>query len=327
MSGMMIAAAASAVGGSLPAPSKYLAIGMQNTDSLQIFDVATSTPMTIAGSQPTPRGYPKFSPDETKLAIPVTTNGVKVYQAPSWSLITTPSVSIDGQCCDWSPDGLTLAVAGRYGNKLALYDTSSWVLKTNPSTLPTQHTNGVAYSPDGTKLAFVGDGGTLTVYNAATLAVINQQALSGSPQLYKLAWYPDGSKIVIAGAVTSGKSIWIVDATTWAVTTPVIQPTSSVNDVAISKDGLLAAFAWDVSADKFLVYNIPSWTRVAAPSTPPTDSESRGVAFSADGKFLSITQTSNAGAAGVLTYRLSDWSLQPALTPTINDSCYGIDYS
>lgn len=325
MSGMMMAAAAA--GGRSIAPSKYLAIGMQNTDNLQIFGVATSAKMTIAGSQPAARGYPKFSPDETKLAISVNSNGVKVYQAPSWSLITTPSASIDGQGCDWSPDGLTLAVAGRFGNKLALYDTSSWALKTNPSTLPTQHTNGVAYSPDGTKLAFVGDGGTLTVYNAATLAVINQQALSGYPQLYKLAWYPDGSKIVIAGAVTSGKSIWIVDTTTWAVTTPAIQPVSSVNDVAISKDGLLAAFAWNVSADKFLVYNIPSWTRVAAPSTPPTDSQSKGVAFSADGKFLSITQSSNTGAVGVLTYRVSDWSLQPALTPTINDNCYGIDYS
>lgn len=326
MSGMMIGAAAVAGGHSL-APSKYLAIGMQNTDNLQIFDVATSTKMTIAGSQPTYRGYPKFSPDETKLAIPVTTNGVKVYQAPAWSLITTPSGSIDGQGCDWSPDGLTLAVACLFGDRLALYDTSSWELKTNPSTLPTQNTNGVAYSPDGTKLAFVGDGGTLAVYNAATLAVINQQVLSGSPQLYKLAWYPDGSKIVIAGAVTSGKSIWVVDATTWAVTNPAIQPTGSVYDVAISKDGLLAAFAWNNSADKFLVYNIPSWTRVAAPSTPPTDSESRGVAFSADGKFLSITQTQNTGAAGVLTYRVSDWSLQPALTPTINDTCWGIDYS
>lgn len=325
----MIAAAASAGGGSPLAPSKYLAIGMQNTDNLQIFDVATSTQMTIAGLQPTARGYPKFSPDETKMAIPVNANGVKVYQAPTWSLITTPTPGsgLDGQCCDWSPDGLTLAVAGRFGNKLALYDTSSWAVKTNPSTLPTQNTNGVAYSPDGTKLAFVGDGGTLTVYNSATLTVINQQVLSGTPSLNKLAWYPDGSKIVIAGAVTSAKSIWIVDTTTWAVTTPAIQPVGSVNDVAISKDGLLAAFAWSVSADKFLVYNIPSWTRVAAPSTPPTDSESGGVAFSADGKFLSITQNANTGAAGVLTYRVSDWSLQPALTPTINDSCYGIDYS
>jgi len=325
-----MAAAASAGGGSPLAPSKYLAIGMQNTDNLQIFDVATSTQMTIAGSQPTARGYPKFSPDETKLAISVTTNGVKVYQGPAWSLIPTPTPTgggLDGKCCDWSPDGLTLAVAGLYGNKLALYDTSSWAVKTNPSTLPTQNTNGVAYSPDGTKLAFVGDGGTLTVYNSATLTVINQQVLSGTPSLNKLAWYPDGSKIVIAGAVTSAKSIWIVDTTTWAVTTPAIQPTDSTYDVAISKDGLLAAFAWSVTADKFLVYNIPSWTRVAAPSTPPTDNESKGVAFSADGKHLSITQSSNTGSAGVLTYRVSDWSLQPALVPHIQDNCYGIDYS
>lgn len=39
----MMAAAAAVAGGRSIAPSKYLAIGMQNTDNLQIFDVATST--------------------------------------------------------------------------------------------------------------------------------------------------------------------------------------------------------------------------------------------------------------------------------------------
>lgn len=34
-----------------------------------------------------------------------------------------------------------------------------------------------------------------------------------------------------------------------------------------------------------------------------------------------------AASAGVLTYRVSDWSLQPALVPHIQDNCYGIDYS
>jgi len=145
----------------------------------------------------------------------------------------------------------------------------------------TEAVNGVAYSPDGTRLASASSDGTLRVWDAITGQVL--QTLRGHTDVVRaVAYSPDGKKLVSAG---DDKTVRVWDAVTgqelWTLRGHTRPP---VFCVAFSPDGgRLVSGAHD--------YEVRVWDVAIGQEVPfsplkghTTDIE--GVAYSPDGRWL-----------------------------------------
>lgn len=134
-----------------------------------------------------------WSPDGTRLAVAVgeevvmwdpTTGEVGAKLRPAG----VPLV------CAFSPDGKSLAVAGR-GRSLELFELDSYRTTTfigNPAVV-----NGLAFDPTGTRLASVGVGGTGRVWDTASGKEV--LTLNGGADLFGVAWTADGKDLFASG--------------------------------------------------------------------------------------------------------------------------------
>jgi len=91
---------------------------------------------------------------------------------------------------------------------------------------------GVAYSPDGVRMASSSDDGTVRVYNAATGALLSE--FTGAGQITSLAFSPGGTKLVWG---QSDGDVVLVNAETGDVVRTFTGHTAMVNDVAYSPEG------------------------------------------------------------------------------------------
>jgi WD40 repeat protein len=127
-----------------------------------VWDLASGQELYTVTGLPDRAWALAFSPDGTKLIVPVNTDFVKVYDADSGE----ESLSLTGHhgrliAVAFSPDGALLATGGDKPPWL-------WDLATGQelATFPghTAMVNGLAFSPDGTRLASSSLDGTTRVY-------------------------------------------------------------------------------------------------------------------------------------------------------------------
>ncbi len=137
---------------------------------------------------------------------------------------------------------------------------------------------GVAWSPDGTRIASCSDDGTVQVWNAKTGSHIWTYTFAGRANyVFAVAWSPDGKRIAAAGQ--TGEAI-VLDAATGHVLGDYDSQSFQVEGIAWSPDSKRIVFGtgdnsvqvWDTTTDKELVRY-----------TGHTDSVFR-VAWSPDGK-------------------------------------------
>ncbi|MEO2092260.1 MAG: WD40 repeat domain-containing serine/threonine-protein kinase, partial [Gemmataceae bacterium] len=157
-----------------------------DTDTWQATEYAPPAGQTIASAV--------WSPDGTLLAIAVgsevvfwnpSTAGVELRATPA----NVPLV------VEFSPDGRTLAVAGR-GRALELLDAATGERRVefigNPSVA-----NGLAFHPSGARLASVGAYGFARVWDTASGKEV--LTLSGGGDLFGVAWSADGQHLYAGG--------------------------------------------------------------------------------------------------------------------------------
>jgi WD40 repeat protein len=137
----------------------------------------------------------------------------------------------------YHPDGAHLAVAnGLYPGFVSLLEISSGeqLYKVEAGNA----VSGLAFSPDGKRLASTGLDGNLIIWNSFSSEMLASKAIGG--EFYSPAFDPDGHRLIIAHP--NGTAI-ILNAATLDEILTLRGHTASVNSVAFSPDGEYAATA------------------------------------------------------------------------------------
>jgi WD40 repeat protein len=216
-----------------------------------------------------------FSPDGKRLAG-AGTEGLKVWDAQTGQELL--SLKEGGFPMAFSPDGKRLVGSAGRGRKV-------WDAQTGRELLFIKAGGGVAFSPDGKRLATGGQG--IKVWDAQTGQEL--LALKGHAEfVFSLAFSPDGKRLASAAY---DKTVKVWDAQTGQPLATLRGHTRDVYTVAFSPDGkrLASGDKWEVK-----VWEVPARQ---GPLTVPGHTTGVGdLAFSPDGKRLAGVSAGRPGA-------------------------------
>ena len=108
---------------------------------------------------------------------------------------------------EFSPDGTLLAFGAATGPgpddpspQVVLLDGTTYEVRHRVSLAPGAYPFDLSFSPDGSMLAVVGDGGTLTVLDARTWAPVHDPVQVHSGLARQVEWLADGETVVTSGS-------------------------------------------------------------------------------------------------------------------------------
>ena len=287
-----------------------------------------------------------FSPDGKTVAV--ASGPVQVWDVATGTLIETlvagnAEFGIGIQTwVTFSPDGTTLAACSLSTDSFGLVTT--WNVATGvqtrlSATSGNYFLDGIAYSPDGSKLAICGGGyvPVLQILDATTGFEVASFSSSATTVL-SLAYSPDGKSLAAGGTrVNTGNNptsgvleLWDVSSGQLIKSLPTAS--SSVNSVAFSPDGTLLAdgttSAGLVTGDAEL-WNVKSGS-LAKTLDSPSKSVVTSVAFSPGGKSI-VSSGQDYRSATRLLSEVDIWNVpSAALTTAILPAIFsptGIAYS
>lgn len=136
----------------------------------------------------------------------------------------------------FSPDGTLLAAA--YGGQVSLWNTVTWQPVGHVMREPQGEgdVQGLAFSRDGTSIAFCTDVGYVGIWNTATQVPL--VTASVPKQADRVAFSPDGSQLAVA---SWGGSVYLFSAATGRLVRQLPGTTAPANALAYSPDGSLLA--------------------------------------------------------------------------------------
>ena len=172
------------------------------TGSVYIFDIATGEMVKRISGLDNVVFDLEFSPDGNYLSICLSRNGVRIYETSSW----TQKASISGygdQTTNSAFDKSGRLVTVCYDGKIRLYSPSFALLKESEGSGGGKP-QGVAFSPDGTKIAVgYSDALRVQVLDAQDLSLLYEPDISGASGNYNylsaVCWSRDGRFLYAAG--------------------------------------------------------------------------------------------------------------------------------
>lgn len=260
-----------------------------------------------------------LTPDENVLAVGDTTAAVNLWDVTDPDAprhVAGPLAGLDGpvQHLDVTADGSELAATGR-GPGIVRWDITD---PTSPEPLPTiasdTVTFGLAYSPDGTHVAFGQETGHIRLWHlGATPGEVASMQI-GESDVNTVAFSPDGRTLAGGGKSNEARAWDITDPASPAeVPLPDGVFGAWVNATAFSPDG---SYLVAGSSDGTLrVWNTADWS---VPASLPHPDALTQAAFTRDGEMLV-----SVAADGVT--RL--WDLAAVLPPTLDDRVFSLAYS
>lgn len=148
-----------------------------------------------------------FSPDDRLIITTGWDNEARVYDGTTYQLITTlTSFDDPTNAAAFSPDGRWVAV-GSYDMTVQVFDTTTWErVASLPDYNYTYAKPNIAFSPDGTTLAFPNRASGITLWNVAAQNTVETTTdLFGGGE--SLAWSPD-SQLIAVGMYSGEIVVW-----------------------------------------------------------------------------------------------------------------------
>jgi WD40 repeat protein len=135
-----------------------------------------------------------WSPDGTKIATGKQDGTIQIWNAATGQLSLTLRQGGPGpvETLVWKPGDSSKLASGGYDQPIVIWNVTTGQPLLSIGELPFIYTS-IAWSPDGTKLVGVNDGGIFQIWDTAT-----GQLLTSVPPFnffYAVAWSPDGTKI------------------------------------------------------------------------------------------------------------------------------------
>lgn len=264
---------------------------------------------------------PEVNPDGSLLAY-----GVSV--SPFLNVIdlaTGNDVSITGgkpghnvNALAFNPAGTRLAVgfSSTSSPYFYVYDTSDWS-RISPETFAWGGTLGLAYSPDGSKLALASNSTPfLVVYNTSNWTQVTLTGGNPDGVAFQPHWSPDGSLLAVSHV--NGNRVTVYNTSNWAKVTLTGGGLPGSGDYACRFNPAGTRLAVGHSTSPFLtVYNTSNWSKVTLTGGNPA-AVVKSLSWSHDGAYLATAHTTTPF---VTVYNTSDWSKvsgAPATLPAGN---------
>lgn len=252
---------------------------------------------------------------------------VQLWDIPSGTLrstftIPTGSAFMPPTSIAFSPDSNTLAVGCVTGNAspvglLQLWSVSSGTLIGRLNTAITQGVTSVAFSPDGTLLADVGEGylsgkfsGVVELWNVSSRTLLTSLPTT-SQMLQSVAFSPDGTLLADGGVgVVGAADVGVLEL--WNLSTDKLVKSfstlasSGVNSVCFSPDnktlvdgGYSYNYTSGSSEAVLELWNVSTEQKLQAPSLASGTTDVLSTAISPDGQVLFVGTNTNLQAFSV----------------------------
>ena len=188
-----------------------------------------------------------FSPDSDRVAA-FGNPGVGVFDTRTGRRLATGATRQWVYAATYSPDGSVLATGetpgdasgvGRGVAKIRLLDARTLKPRETIIRLPSETVYALAYSPDGTRIAFGAGDGSFGIYSLVTHQLLYRSALSAA--ISAIAYSPNGQQIAVTSSDGSG-GIYRATGPEQAVIDTGGFSTNSTLSLALTRDRVIAGF-------------------------------------------------------------------------------------
>lgn len=188
----------------------------------------------------------------------------------------------------YSPDGKTLASAGRNG-QIILWDAATHQQIGNPLTGHTALINAIAFSPDGKTLVSASSDGTVRLWDVVTQQPMGEPFSKHDDRVWSVAFSPDG-KMIASGDEVGTILLW--DPTTRElIGNPLTGHTDTVYSLAFSADSKILASGGEDTTVR--LWDTTTQQPIGEPLTGHSDWV-LSIAFNPNGSIVASTGADNS---------------------------------